>query len=125
MKHAYFHEWQLLHLCSTCVCIIVCSRHFCHGLIELHSPYVADEHGAKRVLCALRIPSIIVRLSCYQSSASQCSHQGAARARRNSGVGSKRDAWKKQVEEKKGSITAEMVVSGTLPGKRPRGSDEY
>ena len=31
-------------------------------------------------------------------------------------VGSKREAWKKKVEEKRGSIT-EMVMSGTVPGK--------
>ena len=32
----------------------------------------------------------------------------------------KREVWKKQVEEQVGSIT-EMVMSGVVPGKRPRG----
>ena len=35
-------------------------------------------------------------------------------------VGRKREVWKKQVEEQIGSMT-EMVMSGTVPGKRPRG----
>ena len=32
----------------------------------------------------------------------------------------KREVWKKQIEEQVGSIT-EMVMSGAVPGKRPRG----
>ena len=32
----------------------------------------------------------------------------------------RREVWKKQVEEQVGSIT-EMVMSGVVPGKRPRG----
>ena len=35
-------------------------------------------------------------------------------------VGRKREVWKKRVEEQIGSVT-EMVMSGTVPGKRPRG----
>ena len=35
-------------------------------------------------------------------------------------VGRKKERWKKRVEEQIGSVT-EMVMSGTVPGKRPRG----
>ena len=35
-------------------------------------------------------------------------------------VGRKREVWKKRVEEQIGSMT-EMVMSGAVPGKRPRG----
>ena len=35
-------------------------------------------------------------------------------------VGRKREVWKKRVEEQIGS-KSEMVMSGTVPGKRPRG----
>ena len=35
-------------------------------------------------------------------------------------VGRKREVWKKRVEEQIGSMT-EMVMSGTVPRKRPRG----
>ena len=35
-------------------------------------------------------------------------------------AGRKRDVWKKWVEMQIGSMT-EMVMSGTVPGKRPRG----
>ena len=35
-------------------------------------------------------------------------------------VGRKREVWKKRVEEHIGSMT-ETVMSGAVPGKRPRG----
>ena len=34
-----------------------------------------------------------------------------------------REVWKKQVEELVGSIT-DMVMSGVVPGKRPRGGQK-
>ena len=36
-------------------------------------------------------------------------------------VGRKRGVWKKRVEEQTGSMT-EMVISGAVPGKQPKGS---